>query len=204
MTQLFPDMPLPGDEIPPGLRTSGVMPGLNDSLIHILRNFEPGVEGVCEVEQKLQLGLQVPEWSRWSYSIAGATSSMAAAETIPLIFVTVPFDERWWLEYVRLTRASGDNTVQQIRVNAPADYGEGDLATPVVVLTTDTTAIFWPDQGSLQTVTDRVDMPREGYLMEPGSSIAVAPDGKGVAATIYNYFTLVKKSKIVRVLTPAN
>lgn len=203
MTQLFPDMPLPGSDNN-GTRdeTSGVMAGLNDSLIHLLRNFDPGPEGVCLVDQKLQLVLPVPEWSRWAFTIAGAVASMAAALDTPVIFQTVPGDERWWLEYVRLARASGDNTAGQIRVNSAPAYGQGDLATPIIVITTPVATIFWPDQGGIQTVTDRFDMPYDGFLLEPGASIAITPDGAGVAATVFNYEVSIKKTKIIRAIVP--
>lgn len=211
---IFPDLPVgAGDGSVEGLvapssngldarSPSGVMGGLNRTLISLLANYEPGPVGVCVIDDKLQLALPLPEWPRTQHLYNGATASIVASATVNQTILTVPNDERWWLEYIRVDRASGDNTALQFRLVFPVGYFTGTAEVPLMDISTAAAAMYWPDLRGEQTVDYLVDIPPTGLLLEPGTVIALAPSGAGVAATIFNYWAIVKRTSIVRAFAP--
>jgi len=179
----------------------GIMPGLNDSLIHLLQNYRPGDLGVCVVDQRLQLTLPVPDWATYMWSFAGSSTD-AAAKATPTLLETVPENERWEVLNLRLARASGDNTLNQVRLTVPAAYSDGnDSAVPVARLTTAATAIFWPDSSGIQTLAEYVE--GKGVVWEPGTLVQYTPEGAGASETVFNYELLVKRTKLYRAMVPS-
>ena len=180
----------------------GVIAGLNSSLLHLLANFSPGDLGVCVVDEKLQLSLSLPEWSRWACALVDTMPSMTATENDPEPIVTVPGDERWWLDSVWIERQTGDNNITGINLVMPEGYFVGAGSVPLFTSPSGPTKVIWPDNRGDFTYDFAVDMPPGGLLMEPGAVLELDPSGSGVAATVFKYWILVKRSKLIRSMVP--
>jgi len=212
-SQLFPDLPIPGEALHlpeaaangiagPGAGPHGVLAGLNATLLDLLSAFQPGELGVCAIDPSLQLSLPVPEWATWTHGFQDAMPSIGAGGNTTVPVLTVPTDERWNVQYVRVARASGDNTANHFRIVSPAGYFEGSDEFVIMDLTTSAVNMNWPDARGEQTVDYIMDMPPGGLLLEPGSQFALRPSGAGAAATIFNYSALVRRTKLVRAIAP--
>lgn len=209
MTQIFPDIDLSrftespvqngARPFPPG-DPLGVMAGLNASLIALLRNFSPGDVGVCQIDDRLQLSLPIPNWAEWAWLESGTSTSILAGATTTTPVYTVPLDERATLHSLYMVRASGDNLVDLFTLTIPDAYrgGGGSAELRLLNLTTPVASAFWPHEGS-QTVDNYVKPP---VLLEPGTVINIAPDGTGVAASTFNYWIYMTRTKIIRALAP--
>ena len=175
---------------------SGVMAGLNASLIALLRNFQPGDLGVCVVDEKIQLSLPIAEWATWGWNQQDTITLGAGASAVVTVF-TVPNDERIWLDYARCGRSSGDNDFRAIQITPPAGYSSLAANYSIMSLATLATSIYWP---SGQQTAD-VDVPGP-ILLEPGTIIQLLPGGTGVAATNVRIDINMRRTKMVRALAP--
>jgi len=209
---LFPEIDVPGliarvngstDPAAAGAAApdpSGVMAGLNASLISFLRNFDPGSLGVCVVDDKLQLSLAIPNWDKFAFFQQGEIT-LAASQGGLGICRTVPMDERWEIQYFSCRRDTGDNTYDTLVLDYPAGYTEGgNTEHALVSLTTAATRIFWPDPAGIQTVTHANNT--YPILLEPGTNLSVNPSGAGVSASEVEYEIIGTRSKIVRAMEP--
>lgn len=205
--RLFPDMPLPafadpqnGSVLPAG-GTSGVMPGLDAALLDRLRNYRPGDIGICELADKLQLTLPLPEWAWYCYAAIGQSAEADAGFSGFTDIYTMPTDRRAWVDGVVFSRAGGDdNTMDRVTLKMPPGYVTG-ASDQVDLKRLDTagTSIIWPDPSGTQASSRLMPGP---VLMEPGATLQVRWSGAGVAATAANYEILMRMTKLVRNVVP--
>jgi len=187
-----------GPALPPG-GTSGVLPGLEESLKAILRNYRPGDIGICEVADKLQLSMPLPYWGEYPYYTVGRTASVTAASTDPIVVYTVPMDRRYLLQDVQWQNVSGDNLANLIQIDVPA----ANITTNggKFVLSNIAAAVVqsWPvyDAGDLIWVASAGPK-----LLEPGTVIELVPSGAGVAATLFDYWISGMLIPIIRAQSP--
>jgi len=211
---IFPDMLLPppgaplgasngGEPVLPAGDTSGVLAGLERSLLAILRNYRPGDIGICEVGEKLQLSLPVPDWAMWGSLVTGVTAEADAGASTYLQVFQVPTDERWYLEYVLVSRASGDNRSFQLRITCPSGYVDGPVDNyRLHALVTGISGYNWPDEHETLPIDITVQRPPGGLLLEPGTILDMNTNGTGVAATTFNTTCLTRRTKIIRAMVP--
>lgn len=186
--------PLPADS------PVGVMAGINASLISMLRNFSPGDLGVCVVDDKLQLALPISLWDWYAFWERADTASILAGASTPTTLATVPNDERWLLEALRIERTSGDNDLDGVDLVYPAGYFSGDSRSRFLSLASASDGVlFWPDPGGQQTWTQYQAGP---ILLEPGTVLQVEPDGTGVSATVFRGRIATRRTKIIRAMVP--
>jgi len=207
---LFPDIELPGifpipqnglapnESLPPGI-PSGVMAGLNASLLDMLANFDPGDLGVCIVDDKLQLSLAIPDWAIWSF-VSIETISLTAGQNVTKDLWTVPQDERNWFDGIYAHMNSGDNKVNTVHLQIPAAYGAG-ATTAILLSTGQVDNLWWPDNGGWLTTVSG-GMHHGPILLEPGTIIQVGSPGAGVAASTYVAQIHLRRQKISRALAP--
>lgn len=182
---------------------SGIIPGLNSSLLALLSSFDPGDLGVCIVDEKIQIVLPIKDWDTSAWMRNGVIN-LAAAEAPAKVFVTVPADERWELEYIRVLRDSGDNTLDSLILTYPPGFFDnvsGDDEIFLVLLASSGTVLFWPDPAVTQTVTQIVSK-SSSIRLEPGTTISVDPSSAGVSASVLFYDIIVTRTKIVRAMGP--
>lgn len=203
---VFPDLsllPLSGPLEPsngalPPSGSSGVMPGLDSSLMALLRNYRPGDIGICEVADKIQISLPIPWWYEYGDVAQGNISGFAAGTGDTGTMLTVPADERWMLESVRFGRVGGDNTINRISVAFPVGYGSGDRTVTLQSITGGSPQMYWPNNGGGQAVGDAGE--RWGpMLLEPGALLTLTPNSVGVAATTFGYIVVTRRTKLVLV-----
>lgn len=207
-TPLFPDIDLSrfaespvqngAAGLPPGT-PAGVMAGLNASFLALLANFSPSDLGVCVLDEKLQVSLAIPDWATYSYFESLASPSIDAASSTSVTLLTVPQDERWHLDQVRATRASGDNTALSFCLVYPAGYFAGDARNVFIRAGSPGSILFWPDPGNGQSV-DQYQSP--SILLEPGTILELDPGGAGVAATIFTVTMATRRTKVIRTRAP--
>jgi len=208
----YPAIPLPplgpplaapngADPSLPAGDTSGVLPGLERSLLAVLANYRPGDIGICEVGDKLQLTLNLDHWAEWFHYQTFLTPSIDAGANASVTVWTVPTDERAWLDFMYASRASGDNLVGAFVVIPPAGYFEGPLSPTYQVqqIPAGSETPFWPDPGGIQTVTTQAVGP---ILMEPGSQVQIVASGAGVGASTFNVRLALRRTKLMRAMVP--
>jgi len=177
---------------------TGQFQALGEALADVLSHYDPGPEGLSGVTQCV-IALTHPEWAWYGWVIEAASDSVGAGSSAVVTLVTVPLDERWILESIRLNRNSGDNTVNFISAIQPADYRDGDGTEILAQLTVADPVIFWPDTGQ-QTLSLLSPLP---VLLEPGAIIQLAPSGAGVAASVWNYVIRMRRTKLIRARIPS-
>jgi len=205
---LFPEMALPVDisgplaplngALPPG-DTSGVMTGLESSLLAILRNYRPGDIGICELAEQLQLQLPLTDWATFCY-VAEGDVTVLAGNSDPQLLYTVPEDTRAWLDGIRCRRTSGDNNFYQLRYIQPPGYGSGTRVAELVQISTAATEIWWPDVASQANIF--LALPHAPALLEPGALVYCIAQGDGVSASTLNYEIVMRQTKLIRALAP--
>lgn len=207
MTQLFPDMDLSrftdgavqdGGSPVTSPDPFGVMAGLNATLLAWLANFTPGDTGVFHLNDKLQLSLPVPHWSEWSWVQGGASPSIDAGSSDPVVLWTLPSDERALLHAMYVSRATGDNNVDIFSLTMPEGYYSGSSDLRMLNLDTSASSAFWPHEGS-QTIDNYIKPP---VLCEPGTGVNLGPAGVGVAASTFSFTLFMTRTKIVRAMAP--
>jgi len=208
---LFPDMPVPGSEraiarlnghLSPG-DTSGVLPGLEEAIRAVLRNYNPGDVGICEISDKIQLALPVPDWSSYCWTEERDDVWAATASANQAIY-TVPSNERNHLVSWASHRSAGDNTFSILLVTSPAGYGSGSRIFNLMETGAGFTRLYWPNEGDGQDIASNalVANTHGPLLLEPGSILSIFPDGAGVAATTITSQILLIRTKLVRALDP--
>jgi len=176
----------------------GVMAGLNSSLLQLLNNFSPGELGVCVVDEKLQLTLPVPEWAWYGY-IANGTTSFTAGQQAELTILSVPTDERWWLDAFWVQRVTGDNLIKLVSYYQGPGYSDAGEELRIFDLATDKEAVTWPFNGAF--ASDWAIGPNP-LLLEPGAYITLSSSGDGVATTPFFIRAQVRKTKLIRARAP--
>lgn len=192
-----PFSPSNGD-LPPG-GSSGVTAGLDASLLALLRNYRPGDIGICEISDKLQLTLPLPEWSSYCWTVTG-NITVAAGASVTQNLYTMPANTRGWVDGMRLRLNSGDNTLASLRILQPEGYGEGSREAYLIALTTPVAHIWWPDPGGRQVVDYGIFAWPQ--MIEPGGTIEVIPNGAGVSASNVLFEIVMRQTKLVRELAP--
>jgi len=183
--------------LPPG-GTSGVMPGLEGSLLAILRNYRPGDIGICELADKLQLVLPVPDWATYAWTVEGTVAVPAGVATEQILY-TVADDTRCWLDALSVNRTSGDNTWNSLEVIQAPGYGEGTRLATLVALQAANARIWWPGPRDVPPFRSLIATP---MLLEPGAYIRLIPNGDGVAISNANYEIVMRHTKIMRQAQP--
>jgi len=183
----------------PAEAPAGVVAGLNASLLHLLANFKPTDLGVCALADNLQITLPLSNWDWYSFWQRVDTASITAGSGTWTDFLTVPNDERWWLDSIRLERVSGDNTADGVDLVYPEGYYSVDARNRFLVLSTAGPDLFWPDPGGQQTWDQYSNSP---ILLEPGTVLQVDPSGAGVAATIFRARIATRRTKLIRAMAP--
>jgi len=176
---------------------AGVLAGLNQSLINVLRNFDPGAEGVCNVNPTLQLTLPIPEWAEWSWLEAATTASITAGSGTSVVLFEVPADERVTLWSCRVARATGDNEVQNFNLDWPTGYFSSSNDLEYYQPDAAASIVFWPNPA----VDPKAYTP-PGILLEPSTQIRFQPSGAGVSASTFAYKLLLRRTKVIRALVP--
>lgn len=215
MAALFPDMPLPyvppapvapsgnGVVVPAQLsalateKAAGDIPGLTQSLIAFLQNYRPG-EGLGTLTPSVGLTLPIPEWAWFGYTAAG-TASYNAGATTSATFITVPTDERWWLDGFWVNRASGDNLFKIGEILQPPGYNDGDVPLRLFTLATNVDAMAWPI--AVPSLVDWAIGPNP-ILLEPGAKITGEAAGVGSSASTFFLRAQVRRTKLIRAITP--
>jgi len=188
--------------LPPG-GTSGVIPGLEQAVAAILRNYNPGDIGICEIADKISLSLPVPDWASYCWT-EEVDAVWAGAATGNQLIYTVPADERNTLVSWCSHRAAGDNTFSILRITAPAGYGAGSRVVDLMAMAAGSTRIYWPDPGGNQTIPGNslANPAMLPLLLEPGTILEILADAAGVAATTITSQIMLIRSKVVRALIP--
>jgi len=202
---LFPDIDLsrfaPSQNgLPPG-DTSGVLPGLETSLLHQLLNYRPGDIGICELAEQLQLTLPLADWAQYAFHVQ-VDVSLTATQDDPETIWTVPDNERIWLQSAVTYRSTGDNLAVGFRLIYPAAYKEVASVQYVDIIggMTAATNIFWPDPGAMQALyTTYVPPP---LLLEPGTIIQLDPGQAGVSASVFATHLTMRRTSLVRAMVP--
>jgi hypothetical protein len=209
---IFPEMPVPGL---PGLPTAssnglpsngaagdltGVVSGLNTSLLSMLASYDPGEGGVRFLDNTLRVVLPLVDWDSYEYFHKG-TVSLTGGAIDPVAIATVPGDERWSIEYVLTRVASGDNKIEAIAIDYPLAYRSGSEQCLIKVLTTTGPVCYWPDPGGAQP-SDRI-VNFSPLRLEPEAVVYVDPIGSGVATTVIAFEIIMTRTKVVRVLAPS-
>jgi len=165
-------------------RVTGVLLGLNHLLTNWLQSFDPGLEGICQIDPNLVINLPLPYWgvNAWAYH---DTINIAAGETDLQVVYTVPMGERKLMRGVRCAMASGDNLLDYIELEQPAAYTDGDQggALYLVLLQGGDGNLWWPDYSGSLTELNAAGPPGP-ILLEPGAVIRVKPDGTGASASV--------------------
>ncbi|HIA03338.1 MAG TPA: hypothetical protein EYN66_15760 [Myxococcales bacterium] len=212
---LFPDIPLPlsgGGSFavgtngaapglqPPGL-TSGVIPGLDNAVPDLLRNYNPGEVGIAHMASNIQIVLPYPEWAWWSKLIKGTTGTIPAASAVLVEMFTVPADRRFWLDSCWMNILSGDNNINQFSIEFPSGYYETSGYDQIVMANLSSVGdnLMWPDVRGQQTMTNWAPGP---VLCEPGTRLLVKPSGDGAGTSAIGFNILGRLTKLVRERTP--
>jgi len=202
---LFPDMPVPvpqsngaGAGLEPG-GSSGVVSGLDASLINLLNNYRPGDIGICELADQLQLSLPYPEWHLWGSAVSD-NPSLTAGQSGTVTMWTVPEDERAWLYGYKVKRETGDNKMVNLALVMAAGYAEGPASVPLIEVATSVIDLWWPDPAGILTATGPLGFPP--ILIEPGSRLTVSADGTGVSASTFRVNLILTRMKLGRAMAP--
>ncbi len=171
---------------------------LNNALLDYMRAYTPSPEGVCYLHDQMAITLPLPEWA-WYAWFETLTANLTAGQGTDETVFTVPGDERIYLDGIVAVRTGGDNNIDGLTVAYPTGYFAG-AAVATIIAVTATTIVFWPDPGGLQTTTYVQGNPP--LLLEPGSVIAISPDGSGVSASTVLLQISMRRTKIVRALVP--
>jgi len=125
----------------------GLVPGVSESLIALLRNFDPGAVGVGSVDEAVKITLPMLDWASWAYLEAHLTVATDAGTTAVVVLFTVPQDERAYLHHANAERNNGDNTISQLQILYPSDYYSSDATLMLTQPVPATANVFWPDPG---------------------------------------------------------
>jgi len=206
---VFPSIPLPALGAPsagsngaePALDpggTSGVVPGLEASLLAQLQNYRPGDIGICEVNDKLQLTLPLTdwEWFGWAHQ---STVVAASGSSLTFNLWQVPTGERAYIESVLLERTGGDNLTYRIRAVYPAGYAAGDGSIQLLNMSSGKSDLFWPDMSDIQTNNWKRPGP---ILLEAGAYIAFDAGGVGVAESTWRIEIGMRRTRVGKVRGP--
>lgn len=178
---------------------SGSVPGLAETLRECLRAFKPSVEGVFQVMPQMMVSFPMEMWSSYAWPDV-VTSTLAIGETDLEPVLTVPNDERVWLESMAVVRSSGDNVIIRLNAVQPDGYGTGDRGLDFLRLASGASSLFWPDPGGVQTITTiNAYTP---LLLEPGAIVSLTPTGAGASETIFVTRLQMRRSKLHRALVP--
>lgn len=176
---------------------TGQIQDLPLALREYLRNYYPGGKGLDAINGCF-IAFPVPAWAEASVYDSASMASMGAGASTNIEFLTVPQNQRWWLDGLRITRASGDNTVNQIQVNYPAGYTNNATGMPLIAWSTASAQFFWPDLGQQANIQYMAGGP---LLLEPGSKLQINPAGAGVAATVFAYHLQYRRMLLTRAQT---
>jgi hypothetical protein len=180
--------------------TSGVVPGLNQSLLDALQNYRPGDVGIDELDQRVSLTFPVTDWATYPIYYQATLSVAGGLGTSHTVY-TVPTDRMYYLESFQVTRVTGDNTVQYMMVRHADGYWEGLQSEEVLIQYSSPLAVSnWPDPSFSQSgIITNVPGPK---MLEPGSNIAWRSSGAGVSTGNWTIRLAFRVSKLIRQQTP--
>ncbi len=174
----------------------GEIRGLNQAVLEYLANYKVAGEGLNGISNCV-IALPIPDWSLWSWLERGTSASVAAGTAANVGVFTVPTDERVYLDSVIVLRTTGDNVIDYIYWAVAAGYGNGDLTSYLLRLTTPAVPIYWPY--GQQAINQGIGGP---LLMEPGTSLSFRTSNVGVAASTFDYLIGMRRTKLIRALAP--
>jgi len=178
---------------------TGELPGLTQAIIDSLRNYKTSPAGICYLSSDLQVTLPYADWATYSWFEVG-TETYAIAATNPQVIFTVPTNERVYLDCITVRRTSGDNLMNLIRLINPVGYGSGDRTVDLLSLSSSAANMWWPDMGGVQGL-NWIANPGP-ILLEPGATVALDPNGSGVAETLFHWEMVLRRCKLSRQLVP--
>lgn len=177
----------------------GEINNLDASLRELLEHYRPGELGVGRLSDVLQITLPLDLWPWFSWLEEGTTPSLSAGLGADQTIFTVPGNERIWLDYVMVQRASGDNTTNHLELTYPPGYFGGQAEMRILNFT-GTTLIYWPDPSAAQSPTYHRPGP---VLLEPETVVQFGLDGAGASASTFTYYLAMRRCKLVRALPPS-
>jgi len=176
------------------------MPGLQLTIQEVVRAFRQAVNAPASaVAVDMVVTLPIPSWAEAGYADNG-TANLSAGQSTAISLLQVPGDERAYLDGIWCSRTGGDNTVRELIVTQPPNYGSGSRALTIVRLNAPGTSIYWPLGESDQNIV--YGMPMGPLLMEPLAIVGLLPEGAGVAATTYDYQISRRRMKLHRAQAP--
>lgn len=186
--------------LPPTADPSGVLPGLNEALIALLRNFDPGEYGVGAVDKLCTVTLPIPEWASWAYLHAGVTASVGAGVATDVVLYTVPADERAYLIHCAAVRLTGDNKLDKLEIVYPEGYYSDVDTLFLMWYGPAISATYWPEFSQSSSFFSAG--PAGPLLLEPGTVVQFHTSGDGVAASTFDYQVMLRRTKLVRAQAP--
>jgi len=176
------------------------MPGMDVTVFEVLRSFRQAIDPpASSISTEMQVSLPIPAWAESSY-LTIITANLTAGLATPITALSIPGNERAWLDGYQVTRETGDNTILAIQVLYPTPYATGDRILNLILLGTAATEIFWPDPGGAQTI-DR-GFPGGPLLLEPLAAVRLLPSGAGVAASTFRVEAVRRRIKLTRAQGP--
>lgn len=180
-------------------RTYLDIPGIRETLLELARTYrEYGNAPGTFVNDNLQLSLPIPMWGEYGYGVDG-TVTFAASTAESQTIHTTPNNERTWVTGIAAQRTTGDNRIDQIRMQQPEGYRAGTARATLIQLGAGLQFIYWPGMGSEQDVALAIPGPQ---LLEPGGIIQMRSDGNGVSSTNVFYEITMVRFKLYRARSP--
>jgi len=179
--------------------TVGQLIDLPRALRELLRAYSPNGDGLNSINGCV-IAFPVPNWAESSMFEQLNMASIGAGASATFTYRTVPQDERWWIDSIRIALASGDNTVLRLSLNLPTGYRNVTSGISLINFSAGTNALYWPDPGGIQA---NIDLQAPGpILAEPGSELLLLPAGAGASATVFTYYIQYRRMLIKRTLEP--
>jgi len=179
--------------------TSGVLPGLEATLLQLLQNYRPGDIGICEIADKIQIVLPLNDWEWFGWGGVYDLSLTGGQSSAVEIF-TVPKGQRVWLDAVLVDRSSGDNLGKAVRVVYPEHSRDGNGIVDLVQLSTGDGNVYWPDPGGDLSVA--WSLGGGPVLMEEGTILEFVPWGSGVSASVFEAQCRMRRTRVGKTLAP--
>jgi len=177
----------------------GELRGIPASLLGLLNRFSSSYNGVCWVSDEMQLVLPVPDWHLYAWTEALTANILATQTALETVF-TVPTDERVYLDYVLVARATGDNLINNLAFSLPTGYFGGTQSVQFYGLNAGAALLYWPDTLDVATINN-FQMPGP-LLLEPGTIVQIDPTGAGSAASTWTVVLLMRRTKLIRARPP--
>lgn len=188
---------MPRDEL---LAEYALLDGIQPSLAELLRTYRNVGQGVCAVDPVMQVVMPVPSWAEYCW-FERVEVNVPASDSDRVQFWIVPANERNLIEWLFAEQQSGDNQSRGFTMVFPAGYEQTTTNQMefIQITTAANGRTWWPDPGGIQVVNQVQPGP---ILLEPGTILQMNPDGSGSAASVWNIFIRMTRTKIIRARPP--